>query len=238
MQMVRARQPPELLPGDVAHAEGGVAVVQAPAVSVAVDREPGELAKGRESGKANRVEARHEAGALVRDNDIVMTLHGIQLVGGVDGVHDFLAGFLGMRVYYRHDSFDSLGEWAVRRVRHEFVVFDEVDSGVAELVNQLCRGARGQADAGLDDRAYNRSLKNSGKRSGSRDTERRARIALDKLFGKRHIEQFQPRMVRKLEQVTEKRCDQCRKINPDVLQRPGECHYGLIVRRAGFTTGK
>ena len=97
MHVVGARQPPELLPGDVGPAEQRMARQVAPAVAVRVDRQLAEAAELDHADQPDRVQARHQAGGAVREQQVVAPAHLVEVAGEVEGEHGLLAGAVGLR---------------------------------------------------------------------------------------------------------------------------------------------
>ena len=90
-------------------------------------------------------------------HDVVAAAHLVEVARQVEGEHHFLAGSIGVGVDDAHHGPHALVEGAVRAVRLEFVVLDEVDPSFAQRVDQCRRLLRPEADARLDDGADQRA---------------------------------------------------------------------------------
>ena len=82
--------------------------------------------------------------------------HLVEIAGEVEGEHHLLSCAQGMIVDHAHDGFDALVERARRTVRLQLVVFDEIDAGAAEVVDQRRSVLGTEADTRLDDGADQR----------------------------------------------------------------------------------
>jgi len=90
------------------------------------------------------------------------------------------------------DGGSALIEWAVRTVRLQIVVFDEIDAGFGEDFD-LRRGLlRRHAHAGLDDGADQRPPKDSREAARSCNAELRTLIGGEESRRQRHVQQLEP----------------------------------------------
>ena len=115
VHVVGARQPPDLLPGDIGPAEQRMPGQGAPAVAVGMDRQVRVPAQLDHADEADGVEARHDAGAAEAAHQIVPALHLIELAREVEGVHRLLSRALRHVVDGSHHRPDPLVEGAMRR---------------------------------------------------------------------------------------------------------------------------
>ena len=97
--------------------------------------------------------------------------HLVELAGEVEGVHRLLAGPVGMIVDDAHHGSYALVERAVRAVRLQLVVLDEVDPGLAEVLDHGGGRLGVEADARLDDGADQRPAVNVGEPARALDPE-------------------------------------------------------------------
>ena len=113
-------------------------------------------AKRDHAGDADRIQARHDAGAAEALDKVVATAHLVDLTCYIKGVHDLSACAVGMPLDHTHHRARAELEWTTRSVRLQLVVLDEVDLGFTQHVRQLCGLLRSEADRGLDDGADQR----------------------------------------------------------------------------------
>ena len=132
MQVVDARQPPELLPGDKTHAEVARPAEHPPTVAVPVDRNRRVPPQRHERRQPDAVHAHHDACAAGRHHLVVPAQHVIDFAGDIGGVHHLLSGALGVPRMHAHHRLQAFGERAMRSVALQFVVLDEIDSAFGQ----------------------------------------------------------------------------------------------------------
>ena len=132
-------------------------VQHAPTVAMSVNHQRAYVTNLFHTAQADAVERNHRARATSRNNFVIMPLHRVEFVANVEGIHHALASAIGVGVDDPHDGVHTLVKRRVRRIRHQLVVLDEINSGFAENFHQLRRLLRRQADAGLDDCADERT---------------------------------------------------------------------------------
>src|SRR4051812_14395473 len=93
--------------------------------------------------------------------------HLVEIARQVEGNHGFLASALGGLVDNSHHGPHALLERAAWAISLQLVVFDEVDSPSDQCTNLLCRRDWGEAHTGFDDRADNRTARDTGQLAGS-----------------------------------------------------------------------
>src|SRR5580658_6501772 len=98
-----------------------------------------------------------------------------------------------MPMNHLHHFVQPFGERAMRAVRLQFIVLDEVDSPTNERIYYLrCRNRR-QSDARFDDGADHRPVGNATETARARDSELRTLIAIEEIRRQRDIQQLQAR---------------------------------------------
>ena len=159
VQVVNARQPPDFLIDREFDTERGAARQHAPAVAVPVNWQLAMLSQIRHRWKSHRIQAHHDAGSARCQNGIVMAQHLVQIVGDVEREHHLLARPVRQLVDDLHHRRDAFVQRRVRRVRHQFVVLDEINARLAQLSDQFRRLLRRQPHTRLDDRSEDRPIK-------------------------------------------------------------------------------
>ena len=191
MHVIRARQAPDFLPGDIGPSEQRVTRQVAPAISMSVDRQLAEARKLDHADEADRIDAGHQARGAVFDERIMPVPHLVEVARQIKGEHHFLAAAQRVVVDHPHDGFDALVERARRTVRLQFVVLDEIDAGAAEVIDKSRRLGGTQADARLDDGPDQRSSLNPCKAARPRDAKPRPRVGLGKFRRQADIQKTQ-----------------------------------------------
>ena len=87
VDVIDAREAPEFLIGDEAHAGGVRAAEHAPSVAMAVNGDLRVAAQRCERGQADAVYADHDAGSTVGDDQIVAAQHLVELACHVGRIH-------------------------------------------------------------------------------------------------------------------------------------------------------
>ncbi|MCE3250816.1 MAG: hypothetical protein K0R41_4641 [Geminicoccaceae bacterium] len=233
VDVVSACKPMDLVPGLELEAQSRAAAEEAPAVAVAVDRECRVAAQPRDAGGADPVEADHDAGAALAGDEIVPREHLVDLAGDVEGEHGPPAGSPGVPADHRHHRLDALREGAVGRIAHEFVVLDEVDAALHELVDEFRGLRRGEPDARLDDGADQRPAVDAGERARAGDAELRARVGPEQRGGKVEVEEAEPGDLATLEEIARDRGHDVRDRRAGVCERPGDRHLGAAEAALG-----
>ncbi len=188
------------------------------------------VAEFLDAGEPHAVQADHDRGAAGVHDGLVVVEHRVQLVADVEGVHDPLAGALGVLVDDAHHRGDASVERRVGRIGHQLVVLDEVDPGPGEPGHELRRRLRAQAHARLDDRPDERPrLGDIGEATGSRDAETGAGEVLGE--GARDIEVLEPEAgdLGELVEVPLQGGDERGQVVSDVLDAPADDHLGLAI---------
>ena len=229
MQVIYPGQAAKLLISRVSDAQQRMACHRAEVVAVAMDRQLAALAQVRERGKADVVDAHHDAGARVLFHQIVAAQHVIDIAADIECVHRLLAGLIRYALDLGHDCRDALGERRIGRIGVELIVFDEVEAGQCEVAHQLAKLLCGQADAGLDDRADQRTPIDLGELTRAFDSEAGARIALGKGLRKLQIEQADPGQLLELIEVSGDGREQIRNRGSEVVQRERNDHLSAPV---------
>ena len=124
------------------------------------------------AGKANRMDADHQAGSARIPDEVGVSLHRVDFVDDVESIHHLLAGSVRMLVRDPHNRRDSLGERVVRAIGLKLVLLDEVDSTFSKLADHRGRLFGTEAYAWLNDGANQRTRLEPGQVAGPRDAER------------------------------------------------------------------
>ena len=136
--------------------------------------------------ETNMVQTDHHARPTCLQHELMMATHLIHFVADIDRVHDLASELIRQTIDFCHDKFNAFGQRRMRRVCHQFVVLDEVDSRFAQFAYNLGCLLWRQADTGLNDRADNRAMVDGGKTPGPSNSKLWTRVA----FGK-HVRYFQ-----------------------------------------------
>ena len=142
-------------------------------------------------------------------DQIGVAFHGIGFVGNVESKHYMLAAALFMSADHFHDSGNALMQRRVGRVSADFIVLDEIYSGIAQGSHQLYHVVSTQAHAGFDDGANHGVADTAGPGAGAVDTNsRHLELAA---IGSRQLQRFQPqaRYLAQIKQVACNACSQC-----------------------------
>ncbi len=177
-------------------------------------------------GEADGVHTDHDAGALMVQDVIVALEHLVEVAGDVGGVHDALAGAVGVAVDDVHDGGEALVEGAVRAVGLEFVVLDEVDASFDERAD-LCGGGLGRhAYGGLDDGADDGAAVDSGELAGSGYSELGALIFGEEDGGQGDVEEFEAGELLEFGEIARDGGEQVGQGGAEVFDGPGEGDFG------------
>ena len=158
-----------------------------------MDRQLAVLPQVRQRGKSDVVDAHHDTGAAVLFHQIVAAQHVIDVAADVECIHRLFAGLISDPLDLRHDRGHALGQWCIGWIGIELVIFDEVEPGQCELAHKLCELLCRQADAGLDNRADQRTPIHLGKLSRAFDAKAGAGVARGKGWRQLQIEQADTR---------------------------------------------
>ena len=137
MDLIDARDSPELVVSGEAHAQQRRARVEAPPVAVCMDRKLAVTAKIGDPGKSDAVQAHHHARAAAVQYEVVAAAHPVQLSSDVEGVHHLLARTAGVLVNDAHHRVHTLAERAMGAVALQLVILDEIDTRLGQFFHQL-----------------------------------------------------------------------------------------------------
>ena len=210
MQLIDARQAPELLINGEVETEERVARQRTPTVPMPMYRHLAVAAQMLDARKPDAIDADHYAGPAQRNDGIMPPAHLVDAAGNVDRVHRHAPQAIRMPMQDRHDRPQSPLERRVRGISQKFVVLDEVDFGSAQRIDQPGGLLRRQADAGLDDAADHRPPEDARFLARARNAELRSGESRRVVGREVDIEQAQPGHFAELEQVAGKRCHQRR----------------------------
>jgi hypothetical protein len=185
-----------------------------------------------DASEADRVDARHHAGAAGAQHRVVPAQHVVDAAGDVDRVHRHAAEAVGMLVQHRRHGLEPGVEGRVRRVGDQLVVLEEVDAGGAEIVYQRRRLRGGEADARLDDRADQRPARDAGEPPRAVDAELRVGEGRGVRLRQVEVEQAQAGDLAELEQVARDRGVKAGQVGPDVVDRKRDLDLGPVEHAA------
>jgi hypothetical protein len=185
-----------------------------------VDRKLAEAAELDHADEPDRIQARHQAGGAMGEQRVVAPAHLVELAGEIEGEHGHLAGPVGLCLDHAHHRADALVEGAIRAVRLELVILDEIDAGLAELLHDCGRRFGIEAHARLDDSADQWPPLHARELTCAVDTEERAGVGLGE--GRRHpnVEQPQSTDRPQLEEIAGDRREKIRQGRTQCRQRP------------------
>lgn len=229
MDVVDTGETVDLLVDAVVEAQHRGAREQRPAIAVAVDEEREFAAQRQHRGRADPVQAEHGAVAARFQNRFGTAAHLVEIAGDVEGMHDALAGAVGMAVERSHHGRDPGVERCEDRVRAELIILDEVDAALGEFRDDLRSLLRQQADARLDDGADGGEPVEPEALTRPRDAETRAREGGDEFGRQIDIQQADAGEFAQLAEIAANRRHQRLQVGPDIGIGPDDLDSRLGV---------
>jgi hypothetical protein len=133
-----------------------------------------------------------------------------------------------------HDGVHALVERRMRRIGHQFVVLDKINSGLSESLDERGGLYRSETDTGLNDGADKRTAFDRSKTARAGDAKLRAAKMFGEGRGQFEIEQLKAGELFQFVEVSLNRGDERRKIMADIFKRPGDNDFRPVKFFAGF----